>query len=89
MDNREFIIKVNSDVKNASGKRKIEETKLKYSSYILRTIKDDPMLLEPLLDYLEVDSDEFFKYMSGEINGNVEFYDQALVEIRQLARKKN
>ena len=77
--------KIRKNIKNAEGKRMLEKTLLNYSIEIIEELKINPKLLNNLLDELEVTEQKFIKYISGEEEGNIAFYDQTL----KLIKKKN
>ena len=76
-------------LKNAEGKRLLEQTKLEYSQLIINELKTNPQIYSQLLRELEITNDQFLKYLSGEINANISIYDEALVLVRKKTKKEN
>ena len=76
-------------------KRLLEKTILEYSKEIISEIKKDYSLLSEITESLQIPEEELFRLLSGEKNGNVIYYDQALsitkkkVKSNKEVRKNN
>lgn len=77
-------INIKSKLKNAEGKRLLEKTILEYSKEIISAIQKDYSLLSEITESLQITEEELFRLLSGEKNGNIVYYDQAL----SIAKKK-
>ena len=76
-------------LKNAEGKRLLEQTKLEYSQLIINELKTNPQIYQSLLEELEIKNDDFLNCLSGETKANISLYDQALVLVRKKTNKHN
>ena len=77
-------INIKRKLENAEGKRLLEKTILEYSKEIISEIKKDYSLLSEITESLQIPEEELFRLLSGEKNGNIIYYDQAL----SIAKKK-
>lgn len=77
-------INIKRKLKNAEGKRLLEKTILEYSKEIISAIQKDYRLLSEITESLQITEEELFRLLSGEKNGNIVYYDQAL----SIAKKK-
>ena len=77
-------INIKRKLKNAEGKRILEKTILEYSKEIISAIQKDYSLLSEITESLQITEEELFRLLSGEKNGNIVYYDQAL----SIAKKK-
>ncbi len=77
-------INIKRKLKNAEGKRLLEKTILEYSKEIISAIQKDYSLLSEITESLQITEEELFRLLSGEKNGNIVYYDQAL----SIAKKK-
>ena len=77
-------INIKRKLKNAEGKRLLEKTILEYSKEIISAIQKDYSLLSEITENLQITEEELFRLLSGEKNGNIIYYDQAL----SIAKKK-
>ena len=77
-------INIKRKLKNAEGKRLLEKTILEYSKEIISAIQKDHSLLTEITESLQITEEELFRLLSGEKNGNIIYYDQAL----SIAKKK-
>ena len=84
MKKDEFI-----NLKNAEGKRLLQKTKFEYASEIINIIKNNPSIYNDLLKDVELTSNEFFNYLSGDVDGNIIIYDYLLDKSKKLVKKKN
>ena len=84
-NNLSTIIKL----KNAEGKRILEETILGYSKEIIQDLQDNPEIIHKLVDMLEVTEDELLAYLSGELTANITLYDQTLTLTKNLAKEES
>ena len=75
-------------LKNAEGKRLLEKNRLEYSKEIINILKDDPQILSELLEQLELTEQDFYKYISGDKNGNITLYDETLNQVTHLTRER-
>ena len=88
-------INIKRKLENAEGKRLLEKTILEYSKEIISEIKKDYSLLSEITESLQIPEEELFRLLSGEKNGNVIYYDQALsitkkkVKSNKEVRKNN
>lgn len=71
-------INIKRKLKNAEGKRLLEKTILEYSKEIISAIQKDYSLLSEITESLQIPEEELFRLLSGEKNGNIIYYDQAL-----------
>ena len=71
-------INIKRKLENAEGKRLLEKTILEYSKEIISEIKKDYSLLSEITESLQIPEEELFRLLSGEKNGNIIYYDQAL-----------
>ncbi len=78
---------IERQLKNAEGKRLLEKTRLEYSNEIISLLKKNPVDLYPLLDTLELTIDDFMKYLSGELKGNIVLYDQTLSYLNRTNKR--
>lgn len=76
------------DLQNAEGKRLLQKNYLDYSRQIIEIISDNPEILPKLLETLDVSLEQFYKYISGEENANITFYDKAYDESLRLSNAK-
>lgn len=83
MDNKIDVVK---KLKNAKGKRLLEKILLEYSKEIIDILEQNPNVLIQILDELEITQEDFFAYISGEKEGNITLYDQALSLVRTRSR---
>lgn len=77
------IIDVLKDIK---GKRLLTKTLMEYSELIVQKLEADPSMFPELLDYLNVDRNEFISSLTN-CNENICFYADALNKI--LSKEKN
>lgn len=84
-NNLSTIIKL----KNAEGKRILEETILGYSKEIIQGLQDNPEIIHKLVDMLEVTEDELLAYLSGELTANITLYDQTLTLTKNLVKEES
>ena len=88
-------INIKRKLENAEGKRLLEKTILEYSKEIISEIKKDYSLLSEITESLQIPEEELFRLLSGEKNGNIIYYDQALsitkkkVKSNKEVRKNN
>lgn len=88
-------INIKRKLKNAEGKRLLEKTILEYSKEIISAIQKDYSLLSQTTESLQITEEELFRLLSGEKNGNIIYYDQALsitkkkVKSNKEVRKNN
>ena len=88
-------INIKRKLKNAEGKRLLEKTILEYSKEIISAIQKDYSLLSEITESLQIPEEELFRLLSGEKNGNIIYYDQALsitkkkVKSNKEVRKNN
>ena len=88
-------INIKRKLENAEGKRLLEKTILEYSKEIISEIKKDYSLLSEITVSLQIPEEELFRLLSGEKNGNIIYYDQALsitkkkVKSNKEVRKNN
>lgn len=88
-------INIKRKLENAEGKRLLEKTILEYSKEIISEIKKDYSLLSEITESLQISEEELFRLLSGEKNGNIIYYDQALsitkkkVKSNKEVRKNN
>ena len=75
-------------IKNIKGMRLLERTYLDYSMSLLELISKNSEIEDILLRNLEVTKDDFYKYLSGDVKGNITFYNEALLEANYLVNKK-
>ena len=71
-------INIKRKLENAEGKRLLEKTILEYSKEIISEIKKDYSLLSEITESLQIPEEELFRLLSGEKNGNIIYYDQAI-----------
>ena len=81
-------INIKRKLKNAEGKRLLEKTILEYSKEIISAIQKDYSLLSEITESLQIPEEELFRLLSGEKNGNIIYYDQAL-SITKKKEKSN
>ena len=80
-------INIKRELKNAEGKRLLEKTILEYSKEIISAIQEDYSLLPEITESLQITEEEFFRLLSGEKNGNIVYYDQALSIIKKKVKR--
>lgn len=85
--NNKLIIK--KDLKNVKGKRLVQKVIQEYSSYIIEIIMENPDFLQEITTALEITEEDFYKYLSGEMDANITFYDQALVLCKKKLKENN
>lgn len=85
--NNKLIIK--KDLKNVKGKRVVQKVIQEYSSYIIEIIMENPDFLQEITTALEITEEDFYKYLSGEMDANITFYDQALVLCKKKLKENN
>ena len=86
--NKNFYDKLKKELKNAKGKRLLEKTYLNYSLSIIELLKSNPLILDKLLESLELNEQDFYNYISGNIHGNITFYNEALKQVKILIKEK-
>ena len=95
-DNKNYYISSNysnvsvddiREIKNAKGKRLLEKTILDYSLEIIDKIKENPEIIDMLLENLQITREDLYKYLSGVYNANITFYDEALSESYEFMKK--
>ena len=69
-------------LRNTKAKLMLNEVLIGYSKLILFEIELHPELLDELLDYFDMDKDEFFQKLNDG-SENISFYDEALSRIRK------
>ena len=86
--NKNGYDKLKKELKNAKGKRLLEKTYLNYSLSIIELLKSNPLILDKLLESLELNEQDFYNYISGNIHGNITFYNEALKQVKILIKEK-
>lgn len=76
-------VMLRKQLKNAEGKRQLAKTLLEYSKEIINELNNNPESIIELLDELEISETEFFSYISGDVKGNISFYNQTLYLIKE------
>lgn len=77
-------IYIKRQLKNAEGKRLLQKVILEYSKDIIDNLKQNPSILNDVLEELEISKSEFFEYLTCEKKGNITMYDQTLYLIKEL-----
>lgn len=80
---------IDKELLNAEGKRLLQKTKLEYSKNIIDILKNNPRLFNEILDNMYISKEELLGHLSGEIDGNIVIYDQALVLARKFTNNIN
>ena len=75
----EQLLKV---IRNARAELMLNEVLYKYSSSILYEMESNPNYLPELLEYFELNQDEFLKKINS-CKENITFYDEALCKMRK------
>ncbi len=75
-------------IKNIKGMRLLERTYLDYSMSLLELISKNSEIEDSLLRSLEITKNDFYKYLSGDVKGNITFYNEALLEANYLVDRK-
>ena len=69
-------------IRNSKAKLLLEETLMRYSKLILFELEYHPEILDDLLDYFDLDKEEFFEKVNS-YSENITFYDEALDRMRK------
>lgn len=81
-------IKIQKELKNAEGKRILQKTKLEYAKKIIEDLQKEPSVTEIVTSRLDVSNQYFFESLSGSVNENIVYYDEALQITRKLTQSK-
>lgn len=67
----------NRIIRNAEGMRKIALSKLNYSLELLKKIKENPVLLDDIMNEMSLSDEDVERLLSGDRNINISYYDGA------------
>ena len=59
------------EILNAEGKKEIELNNLKYREAIINSLKENPHMIDSILESTELNEQDFFKLLSGETKSNI------------------
>ena len=75
-------------IRNIRGLRLLERTYLDYSMSLLELISKNSEIEDSILRGLEITKNDFYKYLSGDVKGNITFHNEALLEANYLVDRK-
>ncbi len=81
-------LSANKQLQNDQAKQALEKNYLEYAQAIVNHLSEEPSLIEPLLEDLDMPIEEFDNRLSGSIKSNITFFDQSLNTILEYKKKR-